>query len=595
MRQTGLYIAVVVFLVAALTAVVSMKRWSAVENRTGSITTRSVTETEEITTPQKIVESENRLMFADVTADSGIEFNYYGGPSTSGYMTEQNGGGIALFDFDHDGTLDVYLVNGSRWDRGALKADASSRLFRSTGKLCYTDVTKSSITTSFGFGMGAAAGDYDNDGFVDLFIAYYGQNRLFRNEGDGTFADVTEASGVGDDELWSSSAAFADLDNDGLLDLYVVNYIDWTPETEPCTLPEDRTRKIICSPVGMNAQPDSLFRNDGNGEFSKVVREAFTGQNGIGKGLALTIADFDSNGLLDVYVVNDTTRNQLWKNKGGMSFSDEAVADGVAVSASGIQGAGMGVATADFNRNGHLDLCVSNFRNQVNDLYSNLGEAGFIASNETTGLDLISRTPLSFGVVFADFDLDGWPDLFVANGHIWDKEFLGPQYSYRMKSQVIRNFDGRRFRDVSEGSGEYFQASVLGRAAVTGDLDNDGDFDLLVQHLQSKAAVLRNDTSRAGGGLRVELIGIEKARQPRGVSVHVRQGTVKQRLHVSSGESFQACHDPRLLVAVRGNVIDEITVDWGPDSTERWRNIDVVEGTVRLIEGTGTPLNAMAK
>jgi enediyne biosynthesis protein E4 len=527
------------------------------------------------------------FFFTDVVADSGVIFEYYGGPSVDAHMTEQNGGGVALLDFDHDGTLDLFLVNGSRFDQPASEVGETSRLFRANGNLKYSDVTQISGMESYGFGMGTCAGDFDNDGFVDLFIACYGRNRLWRNDGDGTFSEVTDSTGVGDNS-WGTSAAFADLDNDGLLDLYVVNYVEWVPTDEPCTIEKNSKIKIVCSPMDRPGQTDLLMRNHGDGRFKNVESEAGIDVAEFGKGLALSVADFNSDGLLDIYVVNDTTKNFMFMNNADMSFEESAIAAGVAMSSDGTQGSGMGVANADYDRNGSLDLCVSNFQNQTNDLYANLGTTGFITVNKETGLDLITRPKLGFGILFADFDLDRWPDIFVANGHIWDKTTVIPQFEYRMRPTIIRNFSGRRFKVLSQDAGAYFSKRWLARAVAVGDLDNDGDPDLVVQHLAAQPAILRNDQSQVASGVLIELIGITSARQPLGASINVVQDGVQMTLRVPSGDSFQASHDYRVLVASRGeSAVDEIQVTWSSGNREVWRDV-VPEGRlIRLIEGRG--------
>jgi enediyne biosynthesis protein E4 len=529
--------------------------------------------------------------FTNVASQAGIEFEYYGGPSRDGHMTEQNGGGVAVFDFDHDGTPDLFFANGSRFDKSAEAANESSRLYRATGKLTYGDVTQTAGLESFGFGMGTCAGDFDNDGFVDLFLACYGRNRLWRNNGDGTFADITDAAGVGDDS-WGTSAAFADLDNDGLLDLYVVNYVAWCPDDEPCTISDESDVRIICSPMTRSGQSDLLLRNSGDGGFSEVGSEAGIDIAETGKGLALSVADFNSDGLLDVYVVNDTTKNFLFLNKSGLQFEESAVRMGVALSSNGVQGAGMGVGNSDFDRNGHLDLCVSNFQNQVNDLYANLGDAGFVPANEETGLDLISRPRLSFGILFADFNLDRWSDMFVANGHIWDKRSVIPEYEYLMLPQIARNVGGRHFKDVSAGAGDYFAERGLGRSVAVGDLDNDGDPDLVIQHLSAQPAILRNDFSGTGNGVSIELIGTVSARQPLGMSITVLDDGEEFVLRVPSGDSFQASHDHRILFSLNNTqMIDEISVKWSSGIVDVWRNVPCDGRIIRLIESASSAAN----
>lgn len=541
----------------------------------------------EVADPESQERMTSGFRFTDVTSESGIKFEYYGGPSSAGHMTEQNGGGVAVFDFDRDGALDLFFANGSRFDKSAADAEASNKLFRASENFTYRDVTRISGLESYGFGMGTCAGDFDNDGFVDLFLACYGRNRLWRNNGDGTFVDITDTAGVGD-ELWGTSAAFADLDNDGLLDLYVVNYLNWSPDDEPCTLSEDSNIRIVCSPMTRSGQADLLFQNRGDGSFFEIGNDAGVHIAESGKGLALSVADFNSDGLLDVYVVNDTTKNFLFLNKSQMLFEESAVRAGAGLSSDGVQGSGMGVGVADYDRNGHLDLCVSNFQNQANDLYANLGDAGFVTTNEETGLDLVSRPWLSFGILFADFNLDQWPDMFVANGHIWDKRSLNPDYDYLMPSQLVRNLNGRRFKEVPAEAGAYFARRRLARAVAAGDLDNDGDADLVIQHLAAPPAVLRNDFAGERHGVSIEIIGTVSARQPLGMSITVLDDGEEFVLRVPSGDSFQASHDHRVLFA-SGNhsSIDELKVMWSTGVVESWQKVIPDQQRIRLIEGTG--------
>lgn len=535
-------------------------------------------------TQQEPPREDSGFHFTTMTGQCGIDFRYYGNPSSQHYMTEQNGGGVALFDCDGDGRLDVFLVNGSHFEKPAQQAGATNRLYQQRDDWQFEDVTLPAGLEAYGFGMGCAAADYDNDGFSDLFVAYYGRNRLWHNNGDGTLQEVTTEAGVGDDR-WGTSAAFADLDGDGNLDLFVCNYVDWPSNEPPCYTIGPNPLPIPCSPVHYSAQPDLLYRNLGQGDFVEIGAEAGVAIPEKGKGLAVAIADLDQDGLLDVYVANDQTLNFLFRNLGGMRFAEEGVVKGVAFSDGGKLGAGMGIGCADYNRDGRFDLCVSNFRNQVNDVFLNLGESGFIATNAELGIDDLSHSVLSFAILFQDFNLDGWPDMFVANGHIWDLRPSGRQYPYKMLPQLLRNDRGKRFAAVA--AGEYFAQRRLGRAAAYGDLDNDGDADLVVTHMENPAAVLQNDGQRAGRSLRLRLIGVRSARQPLGVRVDVRCADEWLVTQVPAGGSFQASHDPRVIVPVLGNAtVDEVRVHWSPSYVESWQNLPTGE-LATLVEGTG--------
>ncbi len=526
--------------------------------------------------------------FELMTPQSGIDFVYYGAPGPQAYMTGQNGGGVGVLDLDNDGRIDLFFVNGSDFDQPATGLKTSNRLYRCTADFQYEDVTRNSGLMAHGFGMGCAAADYDNDGFTDLFVACYGPDRLWHNNGDGTYTETTVAAGVGSDQ-WGTSAAFADLDADGFPDLYVVNYVEWLSDELPCHPPGHPEINSVCSPMDRSGQADLLYHNTGDGQFAEIGAAAGVDLAADGKGLALAIADFDVDGRLDIYVVNDTSPNFLFHNPGHMPFDEVGTQQGVAISSDGRVGSGMGVACADYDHNGSLDLCVTNFRNQINDVYAGLGPAGFVPANASLGMDMISRSPLGFGIVLADFNLDTWPDLFVANGHFQDWTVLGPEHEYQMHPQLLWNRNGQRFEDVSEPSGDYFRQRWLGRAAAVADLDNDGDADLVVTHLSATPALLRNDSSPAGGSIRLELIGTRSSRQSLGSRVEIVSDSGHLVTSVPSGGSFQASHDRRVLLATgAAESIDEIRVWWSGGNVEVWKNVTADDdGGLRLIEGSG--------
>ena len=503
-----------------------------------------------------------------------MDFTYYGGPSPERYMTEQNGGGVGLLDFDGDGQLDVFFSNGSSFAKPAKEAGATHQMYLATGQLSYLEVSAAAGLNEDGFGMGCAVGDYDNDGFPDLFLAQYGTNRLWHNNGDGTFAEVAERTGVSDDR-WGTSATFADFDGDGNLDLYVVNYVAWSPDDPPCFTQHPTPIQISCGPIGRKGQHDLLCHNSGDGTFrdvseiSGIVRPE-------SKGLGLAVADFDADGLLDIYVANDTTENFLFRNRGEMRFDELGIASGVAVGGDGLAHSGMGIACGDVNGDGRFDLFVTNFDNEVNDLYLNSESNSFLNVNQAFGLDPISRPMLGFGTLFSDFDADGHADLFVANGHIWDLTSLQLRYAYQMTQQVLRNDRGGRFADVSALAGPYFQQPRLGRAVACGDLDGDGDDDLVVAHLESPVEVLRNDSTKSLGTCRLRFIGTSSARQPLGCRVEVSIGDRHNAYWIPAGGSFQSASSPEIVVTCGpSETLDEVTLHWPGKETETWHDVPV--------------------
>jgi len=502
-------------------------------------------------------------------------------------MPEQNGGGVAILDFDRDGVRDLALTDCGPFTSRESSDVQAVHLFQGTGGFEFLPVSTAARLDRRASATGIAAGDFDSDGFSDLFVAAFGQNLLLRNYGDGTFEDVTERAGVSG-ESWSTSVAFADLNADGHLDIYVVNYVDWTPAAPVCRNPSYPELIQICSPARFNAQPDRLLLSSGDGTYLDAGEESGIPLADAGNGLAVEITDLTGDGMPDVFVANDVGMNNLLRNLGSARFVDVGLSTGVAVSSDGAVGASMGTACADYNRDGELDLFVTNFRGQVNDLYSGIGAGGFIHTNGTTGLDILSRNRLAFGAVMQDFDLDGWPDLFVANGHIWDLSTVDPDLEYEMACDILRNVAGRVFRDVRETAGPWFSQRFLARAVAAGDLDNDGRVDLVVQNVGAPLAVLKN-CSRPGGPSRtIRLIGTRSSRDPLGSRVEIRfEDESFWATHVPSGGSFQASHDPRLIVPLGDSAIDRISITWSDGILEDFDG-SFPPGEIVLIEGSGS-------
>ncbi|MEO2024643.1 MAG: VCBS repeat-containing protein [Fuerstiella sp.] len=523
--------------------------------------------------------AESTIRFAVVPpARTGINFEYYGSPSNEHYLTEQNGGGVAIIDSDGDGNSDLFFVNGSHFRNPAKSQSASNQIFRGDGDFHFHDVTTDAGLQAYNFGHGCAVGDYNNDGFSDLFVACYGPNRLWCNNGDGTYSEVTNTAGVGHTGF-GTSAAFADLNGDGNPELFVVNYVNWVPDNKP--------RDRVETPMDFDGQDDLLYRNVGNGQFEEVGKHAGMVIDDDGKGLAVAIADFDGDHQLDVYVANDTRRNFMFSNTGDLTFNEVGVGIGAAVSQDGSIGSSMGIAVSDYNLDGRPDLFVTNFAHELVDVLMNAGPAGFIATNTELGVDVVSRPVLNFGIVSTDFDLDLWPDLFFANGHLWDERPAGGEF--HMLPSLLKNDRGQRFFDVSGTAGEYFSKRWLGRATAMGDLDNDGDTDLVVSHLLAPPAILENTSAGQGKSQRVMFIGTTSCRQPLGCEVNVQLTSDRSlTMIIPSGGSFQASHDP-VLVVPTGNTgaIEWISICWSNGTVEVWKDLSV-EDTIRLVQGTGT-------
>lgn len=528
----------------------------------------------------------------ELASDCGVHFQYYGNPSPEHYMTEQNGGGVAVFDFDVDGRMDLFFANGSHFHRSAESVGAFHHLYRNVlqlnGQLQFIEVAKPAEIQSHGFGMGVATADFNNDGFPDLLICEYGKVHLWENLGDGTWEDVTEGSRIKND-AWGAAAAWGDLDEDGDLDLYLVNYVEYKPTDPPCFTQHATPVQISCGPIGRVAQEDVLWINQNDGTFIDESTSSGIRHSMPGKGLAVEIVDLNGDHKLDIYVANDTTENFLFLNEGGGHFQESGLLSGTALSSDGGAGSSMGIACADFDKNGRFDLFVTNFENAINDYYSNQSDGIFLHTSAASGLDTTSRPMLAFGTVAADFNLDRWPDMFVANGHIWDLRDLGFGHEYEMTPQLFYNNGNKRFIDVSATSGDFFEEKWLGRSAAAGDLDNDGDLDLVISNQIREAAIVENSSQHKGSSMTLRFVGTQASRQPLGVRVTSQIGETIDHYHIQSGGSFAASQDDRLIISLGdANAIDELTIYWDSQTSERWTNLTARSAI--LVQGTGTPL-----
>ncbi|MGH9673183.1 MAG: CRTAC1 family protein [Bryobacteraceae bacterium] len=505
------------------------------------------------------------------------------------HMPEIMGAGVALLDYDNDGDLDVYLIQGMPLD--GKSPSPGNRLFRNnlvpTGRLHFTDVTAASGTGRVMYGMGAATGDYDNDGHVDLYVTGFGQNVLYHNNGDGTFADVATAAGV-EDERWSTSSAFLDYDCDGLLDLIVLNYVDFTIRRgKQCFASSGELD--YCTPKAYRPVPARLYRNLGSGKFTDV-----TGAAGIAKaygpGLGVTCGDFDGDGWIDLYVANDTAANLLWMNRRNGTFSEVGLTAGAAYSEDGLPKAGMGVSAGDFDNDGDDDLVVVNLTGEGATLFQNDGHGGFLDASLRTRLRPATLPFTGFGVNWFDSDSDGWLDLFIANGAVTRMEELrGSEWPFRQKNSLLRNQGGKSFAADVASPGSALAAEEVSRGAAFGDIDNDGDVDIVVTNNNGPVRLLVNQGVARHHWLEVQLEGTRSNRMALGGRVGVKQKSGRvlwRRAHTDS--SYLSASDPRTHFGLGTEPgIESVIVVWPCGTREEFGGI-TQGGVVRLREGTGS-------
>jgi hypothetical protein len=541
-------------------------------------------------------------IFRDAAAEVGLRFQHFTGATGEFFMPEIMGAGAALLDFDGDGDLDVFVLQGTFLDTSKNLKDAlfplptsqrpGHRLFRNElvpkGRLELRDVTEEAGVGYEGYGMGVAVGDYDNDGDPDIYVTHFGSNFLFRNNGDGTFTDVTREAGV-DDPRWSTSAAFLDYDRDGYLDLFVANYVDFTVKgNKKCYSPTGE--RDYCTPAAYRPATDRLFRNLGNGKFADVTQAAGIGKAD-GPGLGVACADFNSDGWIDIYVANDGAANLLWINKGNGTFEEAALMAGAAYSMDGLARAGMGVAPGDFDNDGDDDLLVTNLAMEGSTLYRN-HRGSFSDVTAESGLARASFLSTGFGVGWFDYNNDGRLDLFTANGAVTIVEALrGSPYPYRQKNQLFRN-DGpaRPLVDVSATAGPAFEQLQVGRGAAFGDIDNDGDLDILVSNNNGAVRLLLNQAGARNHWLQVRLQGASDNRQGIGARVALlRRNQTPLWRHVHTDGSYLNAHDSRVHFGLGPDPnLQGVLVQWLGGSQEVFTGIQP-DTVVTLRQHTGKP------
>ncbi len=485
-----------------------------------------------------------------MTAAAGIRFQHVAPHTSRKYLLETMAPGVALFDFDNDGRLDIFVTNGAPLTdptpKGTIPQKTGpeywNRLYHQKSDGTFEDVTEKAGLQGVGYGMGVAVGDYDNDGYEDLFVTAYGGNRLYHNNGNGTFTDVTETAGVGGSG-WSSSAAWVDLDNDGLLDLVVLGYVTWDFSDIWCGPPQPALR-VYCHPDVFPPIALLAYHNDGNGHFTEVAQKI--GLSKPAKGLGLALADYDRDGHIDLYIANDSWPEFLFRNKGNGTFEEVGLAAEAALDGDGRTFAGMGVDFADYNNNGLPDLVVDNLANQMYALYLNNGDGTFTYASYATGISRMTLLHSGWGIRFLDYDNDGWKDILIAQGHDLDTiEKTNPQLHYREPMMLLRN-TGKGFVDVSADSGAVFHEAWVGRGMATGDIDNDGRIDAVVATNGGQLHIIRNETPTSNHWLTLKLVGHRSNRDGIGTEVKLVTAKGPQWVTATTASSYLSSSDKRV-------------------------------------------------
>jgi len=528
------------------------------------------------------------VTFRDITQKAGIHFVHNNAAFGKKYLPETMGPGVAFIDYDHDGWQDIFVVNGTDWP-GRPSRHSTPKLYHNNHDGTFTDVThKASLDVEL-FGMGVAVGDYDNDGFDDLFITTMGQSRLFHNNGNGTFTDVTQKAGLMGPKEFSTSAAWIDYDKDGKLDLVVANYVQWSLEGDLyCTL--DGKSKSYCTPESYKGTSVRLWHNRGDGTFEDATKKAGLAEP-TSKTLGIAILDYDNDGWPDLLFSNDTQPNKLYHNNGNGTFTEKAVVAGIAFSEDGVARAGMGVDAADYDRSGAASILITNFANQMLSLYHNEGKGLFVDEAPRSEVGRATLLTLGFGCFFFDYDLDGWPDIFIANGHIdGDIQRVQPNVKYAMPPHLFRNVGKGNFQEVTKTLGTAFNTPRVGRGAAYGDINNDGRLDLLLSTNGGPAFLFENDVvpgSPANKSLRIKLVGTKSNRDGIGTIVKVTTGEGTESQMMRSGSSYLSASE---LVLTYGlgqlRQADAIEIRWPSGQVDKLSTVTAGQ-TVTVTEGKG--------
>jgi enediyne biosynthesis protein E4 len=530
----------------------------------------------------------SEVTFRDVTQLAGIRFVHNNGAFGKKYLPETLGPGVAFIDYDNDGWPDIFLVNGTDWPGHAQK-HTTPKLYHNNHDTTFTDVTHKAGLDIEIYGLGVAVGDYDNDGFDDLFVTALGQSRLFHNNGNGTFSDATQKAGLGGPHELSTSAAWVDYDKDGKLDLVVGNYVQWTPEGDLyCTL--DGKSKSYCTPESYKGTTVRLWHNRGDGTFEDVTQKA--GLNDpTSKTMGIALLDYDNDGWPDLLLSNDTQPNKLYRNNGNGTFTEKGVIAGVAFSEDGVARAGMGVDAADYDHSGHPSVMITNFSNQMLSLYHNEGKGLFVDEAPQSSIGRATLLTLGFGCFFFDYDLDGWPDIFIANGHI-DPEIQKVQANvkYAMPPHLFRNQGKGQFEEVTVLSGLQFNAPRVGRGAAYADAFNRGRLDLLLSTNGGPSYLFRNEAPAGRNpnrSLRLKLVGTKSNRNGIGAVAQLNSDGETQTQMLRSGSSYLSASELTLTFGLaQRDKADSIEIRWPSGQVDRLANIPAGQ-TITVTEGKG--------